>query len=313
MPERSLEVVLSVLGVGLISVVGATVLLSRGRVAKILPLLVALAAGALIGDTFLHLLPDAVAEAGGFTPAIAWGVLAGLVGFFLVESVLHWHHHGEDVHEHTEEGIHQLGWMNLIADGLHNFIDGMLIAAAWIVSPEAGWATTIAVALHEIPQEFGDFGVLLHAGFTPRRAILFNVLSGLAAVVGALVVLAAGEVGLAQSLVPVAAGGFLYIACADLVPEMRKRARGLALLTTSIALAVGLGLMAVVHELIPCGHAHHGHGHVHGAGAEGGHGHAHDGDQDEGEDHGHDHDGDHDGDQDGDHDGDHGHDHDDGK
>jgi zinc and cadmium transporter len=268
MPERSLEIIVSVLAVSLISLVGASVLLGRGKLKSILPLLVALAAGALIGDTFLHLLPHAVEHAGGkFTPMIAWGVLGGLVGFFLIESVLHWHHHGEDVHEHSEEGIHHIGWMNLIGDGFHNFIDGMLIAAAWLLSPEAGLATTIAVLLHEIPQEFGDFGVLLHAGFSAKRAILYNLLSGLAALVGAAVVLVTNDATghMAQALGPVAAGGFLYIACADLVPEMRKRARGWKLVTTGLALAAGLGLMAAVHEFEHGTHEHDAHqeGHDH--------------------------------------------------
>ena len=151
--------------------------------------------------------------------------------------------------------------MNLLGDMIHNFIDGMLIAAAWMVSPEAGIATTAAVLLHEIPQEFGDFGVLIHSGFSPKKAIGFNLLSGLFAVVGAVVVLIIGKnSSVADYLVPVAAGGFIYIACADLVPEMRKRARGWALATTFGALALGVALMALVHLFEASGHDHHGHG-----------------------------------------------------
>ncbi len=305
MPPETLSVLAAVAAVSLLSVVGAVVLLGKGWVHKLLPLLIALAAGALLGDTFLHLLPHAVEEAGNrFTPGIAYGVLAGLLGFFLIEGVLHWHHHGEDVHDHGPDGIHSFGWMNLLGDGLHNLIDGMLIAGAWLVSPEAGIATTIAVALHEIPQEFGDLGVLIHAGFSPRKAILFNLLSALMAVVGALFVLVtSGDHGIAQFLVPVAAGGFLYIACADLVPEMRKRSKGKELLSTVLALAVGLGLMVAVHEVGHCGHDHGGHGHEgHDHGTGGGHDHDGDGDDDH---KGHDHDG-----EDHDHDDHKGHDHD---
>ncbi len=270
MPPGSFPALVSVVAVSLLSVVGAVLLLGRGWVHSLLPLLIAMAAGALLGDTFLHLLPHAVDQAGGFTTTIAYGVLAGLLGFFFIESVLHWHHHGEDVHQHGPQGIHSFGWMNLIGDGVHNLIDGMLIAGAWLVGPEAGLATTLAVALHEIPQEFGDFGVLLHAGFSPRRAILLNLLSGLAAVLGALFVLAtAGDHGLSDLLVPIAAGGFLYIACADLVPEMRKRARGKQLITTVLALVAGLALMVAVHEIgghdhedgVPSETEHHGHDH----------------------------------------------------
>ncbi len=293
MPPETIPVLAAVAAVSLLSVVGAVVLLGRGWVKSLLPLLIAVAAGALLGDTFLHLLPHAVEEEGGFTPGIAYGVLAGLLGFFLIEGVLHWHHHGEDVHEHGPDGIHSFGWMNLLGDGLHNLIDGMLIAGAWLVSPEAGIATTIAVALHEIPQEFGDLGVLIHAGFSPKKAIFFNLLSALTAVLGALFVLAtSGDHGIAQFLVPVAAGGFLYVACADLVPEMRKRSKGKELISTVLALVVGLGLMVVVHEVGP--HDHHGHGHEAHDG--GGHDHTapghedHD-DHDDHEGHGHSHDG----------------------
>jgi zinc and cadmium transporter len=263
MPPETLPVLLAVLAVSLLSVVGAVVLLTGERLKRILPLRVALAAGALIGDTFLHLLPHAVEAEGGFTPAIAGGVLGGLLGFFLIESVLHWHHHGEDVHEHTPEGLHSFGWMNLLGDMLHNTIDGMLIASAWLASPEAGLATAIAVALHEIPQEFGDFGVLLHAGWSPRGAILANLCCAATALLGAaLVLLAHGDLGVGPFLLPVAAGGFLYVACADLVPEVRKRVRGWQFVTTWAALLAGLGMMVLLHEIELVGHAH-GPDHVH--------------------------------------------------
>ena len=248
MTGAAVPTLLSVAAVSVLSFVGAVALsLGPGGLRKILPALVALAAGALIGNVFLHLLPEAVEEAGGFPPSLAWGVMAGLLAFFLVESLLHWHHHGEDVDHHASGHVSSLAWMNLLGDGIHNFIDGMLIAATWLASPEAGFATTIAVALHEIPQEFGDFGVLLHAGLTPRRALGLNFLSASSAFLGAVLVLAAEGAMHAESvLVPVAAGGFLYVACADLVPELRKRARGAALLVTLAALAGGILLVAAV-------------------------------------------------------------------
>jgi zinc and cadmium transporter len=216
--------------------------------------MVAVAAGALLGDAFLHLIPEAVEHAHGFTPVVAWCTLGGLLGFFSIEQVIHWHHHGEDI-EAGHSHVHEVAWMNLLGDLLHNLIDGMLIAGTWIVSPAAGLATTVAVALHEIPQEFGDFGVLLHAGVSPRRALLLNFVSACAAIVGAVVVLFTERaVELGAYLTPVAAGGFLYVACADLVPELRARARGRALVVVWIALALGLGLLPV-HE------AAHGHSH----------------------------------------------------
>ncbi|MCB9901477.1 MAG: ZIP family metal transporter [Planctomycetota bacterium] len=267
MPERTLAILVSIALISLISVVGAALLLRGGRVHRHLSFLVALAAGALIGDVFLHLLPHAVEDAGAFSPQIGWGILGGLLGFFLIESLLHWHHHGEDVHDHEPGGLHSFGWMNLIGDALHNAIDGMLIAGAWIASPEAGLATSVAVLLHEVPQEFGDFGVLLHAGFSPSRALWWNLGCAASAFLGAGVVLAFGTNDAVQAmLVPIAAGGFLYIACSDLVPEMRRRARGKGLIMVLLALALGLGCMAALGSveglLGDLGHAH-GHPHPH--------------------------------------------------
>ncbi len=273
MPPETLHVLLSVVGISLVSLIGAVLLfLKSKRIKAGLPILVAVAAGALLGDTFLHLLPQAVAQNGGqFSQTITWSVLGGLVGFFLIENLLHWHHHGEDVHDHGPEGVHSYGWMNLIGDGLHNFIDGILIAAAWRVSPETGVATTIAVLLHEIPQEFGDFGVLLHAGFSVKKAAFFNLLSGLTAVAGAmLVLLVPDELGVEHVLVPVAAGGFIYIACSDLVPALRRGAKGMALMLSGLALAAGIGLIWLVHEL-DIAHSHCSH-----CGGGAGHSHSHD-------------------------------------
>jgi zinc and cadmium transporter len=259
MPAATLPALLSVLAVSLLSFAGAlTLALGPARLRGLLPALVALAAGALVGNVFLHLLPEAVAHMGGFHPALGWWVLGGLLGFFVIESLIHWHHHGEDVHEHAQGEIHPVAWMNLLGDLLHNVIDGMLVAGAWLVSPEVGLSTTIAVALHEIPQEFGDFGVLLHAGMTPRRALALNFVSALGAVVGALAVLLLGHsVHVEHQLLPLAAGGFLYVACADLVPELKRRARGRGLWITLLALAAGVALVALVpgHS-----HVHAGHG-----------------------------------------------------
>ncbi|MGE0191314.1 MAG: ZIP family metal transporter [Planctomycetota bacterium] len=265
MSDRTLAILLSIALISLISVVGAALLLRGGRVHRHLSFLVALAAGALIGDVFLHLLPHAVAEDGAFSAQIGWGILGGLLGFFLIESLLHWHHHGEDVHDHGPGGLHSFGWMNLIGDALHNLIDGMLIAGAWLASPEAGLATSVAVLLHEVPQEFGDFGVLLHAGFRPSRALWWNLGSAAFAFVGAGIVLAFGtNEDVRALLVPIAAGGFLYIACSDLVPEMRRRARGKGLIAVLVALALGLGCMAALdHVEVLLGDNGHAHGHPH--------------------------------------------------
>ena len=255
MSDAFLPALLSVVAISALSFVGAlTLALGPARLRRLLPLLVALAAGALIGNVFLHLLPEAVEHLGGFTPELSWWVLGGLLGFFLIESVLHWHHHGEDVHEHAAGHVHPVAWMNLLGDLIHNVLDGMLVAGAWLAGPELGLATTIAIALHEVPQEFGDFGVLLHAGLSPRRALALNFLSATGAIVGAISVLLLGlEMHVEHQLVPLAAGGFLYVACADLVPELKPRLQGSGLWWTLLALVVGVALVAVVPEH---GHAH---------------------------------------------------------
>jgi zinc and cadmium transporter len=254
MPDAALPALLSVLAVSVLSFSGASLLaLGPARLQRVLPLLVALAAGALLGSAFLHLLPEAVEDAGGLGGRVAWTVLGGIVLFFLIESLLHWHHHGEDVDAHVEGSMRPLAWMNLLGDFIHNLIDGMLIAGAWLVGPDVGLATTVAVALHEIPQEFGDFGILLHAGLSPRRALSLNFVCALGALAGALAILLAhGSLELERHLVPLAAGGFLYVACADLVPELRRRARGWALVATVLALLGGLALMALLAD----GHGH---------------------------------------------------------
>lgn len=269
MSDALLPALASVLAISALSFSGAlTLALGPERLRRLLPYLVALAAGALIGNVLLHLLPEAVAHRGGFTPDLGWWVLGGLLGFFVIESVLHWHHHGEDVDEHAAGHVHPVAWMNLLGDLLHNVIDGMLVAGAWLSGPELGLATTIAIALHEVPQEFGDFGVLLHAGLSPRRALGLNLLSALGAVAGAVGVLLLGlDRHLEHQLVPLAAGGFLYVACADLVPELKQRLRGSGLGWTLLALAIGVALVAVVP-----GHAH-GDEHGHGDAAHEGHAH----------------------------------------
>lgn len=263
MPDSHLHALLAVLGISVLSFSGGLVLaLGPARVRAVLPWLVALSAGALLGNVFLHLLPEAVEHMGGFSTALGAWVLAGVLGFFAIEAGLHWHHHGEDVERHAHDhahaqahgGVRTVAWMNLLGDLLHNIIDGMLVAGAWLVGPDIGLATTVAVALHEIPQEFGDLGVLLHAGMTPRRALTLNFLSAAGAIGGAVVVLTLGKaVHVEHQLVPLAAGGFLYVACADLVPELKRGVAGKGLPLTLMALLAGIALVA----LVP---AHPGHG-----------------------------------------------------
>lgn len=236
---------LSVFVVSLISLVGVFTFGMRiARVKKYLILLISFSAGALFGDVFFHLLPEVVDEA-GFGLYVSFYVLLGIGVFFILEKFIHWQHCHSDVLE--EKHIHAFAYTNLVGDGLHNFIDGLIIGASYIVSVPAGIATTVAVILHEIPQEIGDFGVLVHGGFSRGRALLVNFGSALLAVLGAVAALfLSGSVeGLELILVPIAAGGFIYIAGSDLIPELNKHSENIRLsIVQFISFVAGIAVMA---------------------------------------------------------------------
>lgn len=225
---------------------GGFLLLARGeeRVERALQPLVAFAVGALLAGAFLHLLPEAIAELGA-GPPVFLGVLGGFVGFFALEKFL-WRSHGHEPRDRARGGP-RLATLNLVGDGLHNLIDGMVIAAAYVADPGLGLTTTLAVLAHEVPQELGDFAVLVYGGMPVRRAVGFNFLTGLTAVAGAVLVLAAGPaLGSPAVLLPVAAGGFVYIAAADLVPELHRARR----LSVSLG-QIGLMLLGVALVSVP--------------------------------------------------------------
>ena len=215
-------ILISVILVSLVSFVGL-LFLGKKKIDHLLLILVSLSAGTLFGGAFLHLLPEAVGTS-GFTIMTSLLVLAGILVFFFLERIIHMHQcqlPGADIHAHHH---HHLGLMSLAGDGIHNFIDGLIIAGSYLVSIPTGIATTIAVIVHELPQEIADFGVLLYSGMSRSKAIFFNFLSALAAVVGAIVglVLAVHSEFFITILLPFAAGGFLYIAGSNLVPELHK-------------------------------------------------------------------------------------------
>jgi zinc and cadmium transporter len=147
--------------------------------------------------------------------------------------------------------VEPVGYVNLVADGVHNLVDGMLIGASYLAGVPVGIATTVAVILHEIPQEMGDFGVLLQAGFSRRNALLLNFGSGCLAIVGALLSLLAGSLveGFTRVMLPFTAGGFIYIAGSDLLPELHKETRPLRSALQLLAVAVGVGLMLLLARL----------------------------------------------------------------
>jgi zinc and cadmium transporter len=221
MPTIWLYTISSVIAVSLISLVGVfTLSIKADNLKKILIYMISLSAGTLIGDAFIHLLPEAV-EKEGFTKAVSLYIISGIVIFFIIEKIVCWRHCHLPI---TKEHKHPFAWMNLFGDSVHNFIDGLVIGASYFVSIPVGIATTIAVIFHEIPQEIGDFGVLLHGGFSIKKAILLNFITALTAILGAIIVLVIGQhaENATLFLVPFATGGFIYIASADLIPELHK-------------------------------------------------------------------------------------------
>ena len=204
--------------VSLISFVGVICLaLKENILNKILLILIGLSAGALMGGAFLHLLPEAVEKSTGLDVYLF--VLIGFILFFLIEKVLHWRH----CHK-GECDVHTFQYMNLVGDSIHNFIDGLIMAASFVVSIPLGITTTIAISTHEIPQEIGDFGVLLYGGFSKKKAIILNFVVALTAVLGGIVGYFVSSLieNIVLFILPFAAGGFIYIAATDLVPEIRK-------------------------------------------------------------------------------------------
>lgn len=233
----------AVAGVSALSLVGGVTFVLRPRTLdRALLGLIAFAAGALLGDAFLHLLPEIAESPDGFDLTASLSLLGGVIAFFVLEKVLHWHH----AHFPREEHVHPVAVTNLVGDGLHNFIDGSIVAGSFLVSPRLGIATSVAVVLHEIPQELGDFAILVRAGLKPRRALALNVLTALASIAGAVVtlVLASAVEGIERVVVPLTGGAFVYIASTDLLPELHKEPQlGRSFLQLAGVLA-GVGVMA---------------------------------------------------------------------
>lgn len=211
----------SVIIVSLASFIGIFFLSLEDKILrKYINFFISLAIGALLGDAFIHIIPEALKSSIG--PSTA-GILVifGVLLFFVIEKFIHWHHHGEDK---KESHIHPVGKLVLFTDGFHNFIDGAIIGASFLLSIPVGIATTVAVILHEIPQEIGDFAVLIYSGYTKKRALWLNFLSAVTSVLGLITFFIFGNIvpNISIWIVPIAAGGFIYIAIADLIPELHK-------------------------------------------------------------------------------------------
>lgn len=252
-----LYIVLATLLGGVASVVLAAAL-SAPLLSLIVRHLVSLSTGVLLGTALLHVLPEAF-ESTAPPQGLFLTLLLGLMFFFLLEKAelyRHGHHHEHDDHHH-HHGFDAAqagrgGWSVLVGDSIHNFCDGVLIAAAFLVDPQVGLVTAMAIIAHEIPQEVGDYIVLLNAGFSKSRALTYNALSGLAAVVGGVlgyVLIAPWQTYLPYMMV-VASSSFIYVAVADLIPQLQKRLSWRDTLAQLIWLAVGLLMIAaIVHGM----------------------------------------------------------------
>ena len=235
----------SVTIVSLVSFIGLLFVgMKEGVLGRLLMVLVGFASGSMIGAAFFDLIPEAV-EAG----SNVWVyIVTGIMFFFVMEKFLYWRHcHDENCQ------VHSFAYLNLIGDGVHNFVDGALIAGSFLISASLGFTTTLAVVFHEIPQELGDFGVLVYGGFARKRALTYNFLSAATAVVGALTtyVLSSQVQSLPALLVPFAAGGFIYVAATDLMPELHKRTQPRDSLVQLLTLLAGIALMFVLELVLP--------------------------------------------------------------
>ena len=239
-------ILISTIAITLIAFIGIfTLAINENILKKILLILVSLSAGALMGGAFLHLIPESIQEANGADIFIV--VLVGFIIFFIIEKILHWRH----CHDGKCD-VHTFHYMNLIGDSIHNFIDGLIIAAGFIVSIPLGFTTTVAIVAHEIPQEIGDFGVLIYGGFEKKKAIILNFIVASTIVIG-------GVVGYFLSnlieksvyiLLAFAAGGFIYIAATDLIPEIKKEVNIKKSITTMFIFILGILIMWLIKIIL---------------------------------------------------------------
>src|SRR3989344_649229 len=243
MIEAFIYSLISVIIVSLLSFVGALSLtLNEKTLHKILVYFVGFSAGALFGDAFFHLLPEAAKS--GFTIATGLFVLSGIVFSFIVEKIIHWHHCHNPEH-HKSKKVKTIAYMNLVGDAVHNFIDGLIIGGSYLVSFPVGFATTLAVIFHEIPQELGDFGILIYSGLKRTKALFFNFLSALTCVLGVLIVFFIPW-DLTKFLVPFAVGTFLYIAGSDLIPELHEEKELGKGVMQVVVFLLGIGVMGLL-------------------------------------------------------------------
>ena len=239
----------SIILISLIAVVAIIPLLMKRKLSENnLLLLVSLSAGTLFATAFVHLIPEAFEQSSQHFTIMLY-VLAGILTFFIIEKFIHWSHDHKDptkTHKHTHGHAYQLAPLNLIGDGLHNFIDGVVIASTYMVSIPLGVAATISVLFHEIPQEIADFGVLLYSGLSKSKAMFFNFLSALTAIIGGIVGIVLSSGSFSKFIIPFAAGNFVYIAGANLVPELHKHCKARESILDLIAMVTGMEIIVLL-------------------------------------------------------------------
>ena len=247
----------SVLIVSLISVIFAIPFLLKKKIShKTLMFLLSISVGVLLATVFMDFLPEAVSHK--YTMGVAIYLILGFLVMLILEKFLHWHHDkkceaGNCGHSHA----YNLAPVNLIGDGIHNFIDGLVIAGSYAVNVTLGITATISIIFHEIPQEIADFGVLLYSGMSKKRALLFNFLSAVTAILGAIVgIILVGKLsGFTKFIIPFAAGNFLYIAASNLVPQLHRHCKLKDTLLHIFAIVLGVAIIAVITLYGPA----HGH------------------------------------------------------
>ena len=238
------QILIAVIIVSLISLIGIFIFLKEKILNRILFFLVSFAAGSLLGAAFLDLLPEALnSHNKNIVPIF---ILLGILSFFILEKFLYWHHH------HTEEkDVHTFTYLNIVGDGVHNFVDGAVIAVSFLSSTALGIVTTVAIIAHEIPQEIGDFAILIYGGFSKAKALVYNFLTALTAILGALLAFFYSKsIGsLSSNLTAFAVGGFIYIASTDLIPEIQKEKDLKKSMLQFLLMVIGILLIWIVGKI----------------------------------------------------------------
>jgi len=244
--------IISVIIVSLISVIVAIPLMLKKKVSQgLLLFLLSASVGVLLSTVFMELLPEALED--GYSVGIALYIILGFMVMFVLEKFVHWHH-SKKCKDNCHGHAYNLGAVNLIGDGVHNFIDGLVIAGAYAVNVGVGIAATISIIFHEVPQEIADFGVLLYSGFSKKKALMFNLLSAGMAILGTVIGLFLISEGFLHFILPFAAGNFIYIAASNLLPKLHRHCGLKETLLHIFAMVLGVGIILLVTLFVP--HVH---------------------------------------------------------